>query len=63
MSERRPYMRAQPRDWWAHKPYLGYTLRELTGAGVALYGGILLAEREVYLGLGELVTGAACCAG
>ena len=43
MSERRPYMRAQPRDWWAHKPYLGYTLRELTGAGVALYGGILLA--------------------
>jgi fumarate reductase subunit C len=42
MSERRPYLRAQPRDWWAHKPYLGYTLRELTGAGVALYGGILL---------------------
>jgi fumarate reductase subunit C len=43
MSERRPYVRAQPRDWWARKPYLGYTLRELTGAGVALYGGILLA--------------------
>jgi fumarate reductase subunit C len=43
MSEHRPFHRAQPRDWWAHKPYLGYTLRELTGLGVALYGGILLA--------------------
>ena len=43
MSERRPYVRAQPRDWWARKPYLGYTLRELTGVGVVLYGGILLA--------------------
>jgi len=43
MSERRPYRRAQPRDWWAHKPYLGYTVRELSGVGVALYGGMLLA--------------------
>jgi fumarate reductase subunit C len=43
MSERRPYVRAQPRDWWARKPYLGYTLRELTGVGVVVYGGILLA--------------------
>lgn len=43
MSERRPFVRPQPRDWWVRKPYLGYTIRELTGVGVALYGGILLA--------------------
>ncbi len=42
MSERRPYHRVQPRNWWAHKPYLAYTLRELTGVAVALYGAILL---------------------
>lgn len=43
MSERRPYHREQPHDWWAHKPYLGYTIRELSGVAVALYGGVLLA--------------------
>lgn len=43
MSERRPFHRPQPRAWWAHKPYIGYTVRELTGVGVALYGAVLLA--------------------
>ncbi len=43
MTERRPYLRAQPRHWWIQKPYLAYTVRELTGVAVALYGGILLA--------------------
>ena len=43
MNERRPFIRAQPRYWWAHKPYLAYTIRELSGVAVALYGGILLA--------------------
>lgn len=43
MSERRPYKRAQSRTWWVRKPYLGYTIRELTGVGVALYGAVLLA--------------------
>lgn len=43
MSERRPFRRAQPSDWWARPPYLAYTLRELTGAGIALYGAILFA--------------------
>jgi fumarate reductase subunit C len=43
MSERRPFMRVQPRTWWAHKPYLAYSIRELSGVAVALYGGILLA--------------------
>jgi fumarate reductase subunit C len=42
-SERRPYRRAMPAYWWAKKPYLGYTIRELTGGAVALYGAILLA--------------------
>lgn len=43
MSERRPFHRPQPRRWWAHKPYLAYTVRELTGVAVAAYGAILLA--------------------
>ena len=43
MSERRPFHRPQPPRWWAHKPYLAYTLRELSGVAVALYGAILLA--------------------
>ena len=43
MSERRPFHRPQPRHWWAHKPYLAYTVRELSGVAVALYGAILLA--------------------
>jgi len=43
MSERRPFHRPQPRRWWAHKPYLAYTLRELSGVAVTLYGAILLA--------------------
>ena len=43
MSERRPYHRVQPRNWWAQKPYRAYTLRELTGVAVSLYGAVLLA--------------------
>ena len=43
MSERRPFHRPQPRDWWARPPYLAYTLRELSGVAVALYAAILLA--------------------
>jgi fumarate reductase subunit C len=43
MSERRPFHREQPHHWWAHKPYLAYTVRELCGVAVALYGAILLA--------------------
>ena len=43
MSERRPFHRPQPHHWWAHKPYLAYTVRELSGVAVALYGAILLA--------------------
>jgi fumarate reductase subunit C len=43
MSERRPFHRPMPSAWWAHKPYLGYTVRELTGVAVAVYGVILLA--------------------
>jgi fumarate reductase subunit C len=42
MSERRPYRRAQIPLWWAKKPYRGYTIRELTGVGVALYALVLL---------------------
>jgi fumarate reductase subunit C len=43
MSERRPFHRPQPRHWWAHKPYRAYTIRELSGVAVAVYGAILLA--------------------
>lgn len=43
MTERKPYIRPQRPYWWARWPYRGYTLRELSGVGVALYGGILLA--------------------
>lgn len=42
MSERKPFMRPQRRFWWARWPYRGYTLRELSGVCVALYGGVLL---------------------
>lgn len=43
MSDRRPYLRAQDPRWWAHPPYLGYFMRELTGVGIALYAAILFA--------------------
>jgi fumarate reductase subunit C len=43
MSGRRPYVRAIDHHWWAHSPYLGYTLREATGVAVAGYGIVLLA--------------------
>ena len=43
MSERRPFHRPQPRRWWAQKPYRAYTIRELSGVAVAVYGAILLA--------------------
>jgi fumarate reductase subunit C len=43
MSESRPYLRSQPRYWWAHPPYRAYTIRELCGVALALYAAILLA--------------------
>ena len=43
MSARRPYVRPIDRFWWAHPPYLAYTLRELTGVAIAGYGLMLLA--------------------
>lgn len=43
MSEQRPFHRPQPHHWWAHEPYLAYTVRELSGVAVAVYGAILLA--------------------
>ncbi len=43
MSERRPYVRPQPRTWWAHPPYRAYTIRELCGVALALYAAVLLA--------------------
>jgi len=43
MSESRPYLRAQPRHWWAHAPYRAYTIRELSGVALAFYAAILLA--------------------
>jgi len=43
MSGRRPYVRAIDRYWWAHSPYLGYTVREATGVAVAGYGIVLLS--------------------
>jgi fumarate reductase subunit C len=42
MSERRPYRRPMdPRWWWAPGPYRAYTLRELSGVAVAIYGAVL----------------------
>ena len=41
MSERRPYRRPMNPTWWANPPYRAYTLRELTGVAVALYGLVL----------------------
>ena len=43
MSERRPYTRPMPPNWWAHPPYRAYTARELSGVAVAIYGGVLFA--------------------
>jgi fumarate reductase subunit C len=43
MSEYRPFHRPQRPFWWARAPYRGYSLRELSGVGVALYGAVLLA--------------------
>lgn len=42
MSERHPYLRPQRRHWWAHPPYLAYTVRELCGVAAAIYAAILL---------------------
>jgi len=42
MSEHR-HSAAQPAGWWAHPPYLAYTVRELTGVGIALYSAVLFA--------------------
>ncbi|RBP05067.1 fumarate reductase subunit C [Roseiarcus fermentans] len=44
MSESRPYRRPiDPKWWWAPGPYRAYTLRELSGVAVALYGAVLFA--------------------
>jgi fumarate reductase subunit C len=43
MSGPRPYVRPAAKLWWAHPPYLAYTLREATGVAVAGYGVVLLA--------------------
>ncbi len=43
MNESRPFHRPRPSRWWAHKPYRAYTIRELFGVAVAVYGAILLA--------------------
>lgn len=43
MNEHRPFRRPHPPTWWAHPPYRAYTLRELTGVGIALYAAILFA--------------------
>ena len=42
MSGARPYVRHIDPLWWAHPPYLAYTLREATGAAVAGYAVVLL---------------------
>jgi|SRR5271165_4153495 len=42
MSEWRPYLRSQPRTWWAQSPYRAYTIRELCGVALAVYAVILL---------------------
>jgi fumarate reductase subunit C len=43
MTLRKPYVRPIDKLWWAHPPYLAYTLREATGLAVAGYGIVLLA--------------------
>ena len=43
MSNARPYLRPVEPLWWAHPPYLAYTLREATGLAVAGYALVLLA--------------------
>ena len=43
MNERRPYRRPMNPKWWAQPPYRAYTLRELSGVAVALYGVVLFA--------------------
>lgn len=43
MSGSRPYLRPTEASWWAHSPYLTYTLREATGVAVAGYAIVLLA--------------------
>ena len=45
MSERRLYRRSQRRAIGGRiGPYRAYTLRELTGVAVALYGAVLLTR-------------------
>ena len=41
MSEKRPFTRPIAPDWWAHPPYRAYTVRELSGVAVAVYGAVL----------------------
>ncbi|MFT4079955.1 fumarate reductase subunit C [Rhodomicrobium sp.] len=53
MSDRRPYVRPMPRDWWARRPFRHYTIRELSGVTIAIYAAVLLS------GLVALVQGPA----
>ncbi len=58
MSERRPYRRPMPSNWWwAPGPYRAYTIRELTGVAIVIYGAVLLA------GLISLASGPSSYAG
>ncbi|WP_127078704.1 fumarate reductase subunit C [Rhodomicrobium lacus] len=43
MSDRRPYVRPMPRDWWARRPFRHYTIRELSGVTIAIYAAVLLS--------------------
>jgi fumarate reductase subunit C len=52
MSSARPYVRPAEPLWWAHPPYLAYTLREATGLAVAGYAVVLLAG-VISLAIGE----------
>ena len=52
MSSARPYIRPVEPLWWAHPPYLAYTLREATGVAVAGYAVVLLAGL-ISLAIGE----------
>jgi fumarate reductase subunit C len=42
VSRPRPYIRPVETRWWAHPPYLAYTLREATGLAIAGYAFVLL---------------------
>lgn len=43
MSDRRPYVRPTNPNWWSSPTYRHYTIRELTGLAVAIYGLVLFS--------------------